>query len=97
MPSAHYNSVQYVQGYDIGCHPRTGGPTKRTTDAQDANAEHDEDEDNGGEWIYTVKRGPGIILGRAHLEGEERQSMQEGGRRRAGWRDEDRDADAKRQ
>ncbi len=95
--SVHHNSVQYVWGFDIGPYLGTGGPTKHTTDDEVGNTEHDDDDDYGSGWIYTVRRCPGVALGKAHLEGEGRWMTWEDGRCWAGWWDDDWDTDTERQ
>ncbi len=48
---------------------------KRTTDNEDGNVEHNNEDDYRDGWIPTARRGPGVVLGRAHPEGEERRRI----------------------
>ncbi|SJL18596.1 uncharacterized protein ARMOST_22193 [Armillaria ostoyae] len=77
--SAHYESVLYVWGSDIGRHLGTGGPTKRTTDDEDGNIEHDDDDDYGDGGF--LLRGGALALSWGGLTRKERR---DGGSRRAG-------------
>ncbi len=63
---------------------------RRANCDQDPNVEQDDDDDDE---ISIVSQGLGMVLGRAVAEGEQKRRRWEGGRGRAGWRDENRDTD----
>ena len=66
--SVHHNSVIFVQGSHIGLHFDAGSTMKGTVDDWDDDTKHNNDNNNRGRWISTVRRGSGTVLGRAHTE-----------------------------